>query len=256
MEDRSGNTTTSSAEAFYDTFADRYDDMIDFNNRMSAEAGILRPLVAEYNIGTAADMGCGTGVHALALASLGVDVLGIDISRQMLVRAADHAKDAPGMTFMQGDFLSPHLSRTSPRDAIFCVGNTLPHVESGDELTRILRYWKTCLAPGGHIFVQLLNYRRILETRERIVGVRQAGDVTTVRFYDFTEPRITFNILTIRKDEKSLKHALQSTLLLPITSENVAAAAVAAGCETVAFHASLAREDFQPESRDVVAIIR
>jgi glycine/sarcosine N-methyltransferase len=248
-----GNDSATPRE-FYNLFADRYDDMIGFPARVAAETETLRPIVTAANIRRAADMGCGTGAHSLALASLGVDVAGIDISPGMLSRARAHAADRQGVRFFEGDFLSPEVARLPRLDAVFCLGNTLPHIPSMESLVDILAYWKSCLRDGGAVILQALNYDRILHERERIVGIRQSGEVTTIRFYDFTDPRITFNILTLFNDQSGLRHALQSTLLTPFTSHDIDGSLRSAGFTRVEVFGSLSREDYTPTSRDAVFI--
>jgi glycine/sarcosine N-methyltransferase len=248
-------TELSSAQDFYDRLAERYDDMVGFAARVTTETEALRPLTEEFSIRNAVDMGCGTGVHTIGLSSLGVDVTGIDVSPEMLARACAHAEGRKGIRFIEGDFLSAALKQLHAPDAIFCLGNTLPHIASITELARILAYWKSCLRPGGRIIVQLLNYERILRQRERIIGIRRGGDAIIIRFYDFTEPRITFNILTILEKEGRMSHGLQSTLLTPFNADNLRSAALDAGFRDFACHASLQRDSYGSDAKDLVAVI-
>jgi ubiquinone/menaquinone biosynthesis C-methylase UbiE len=52
---------------------------------------LLRPLPGEIIL----DAGCGTGVFTLDILSFGADVIGLDISLPMLMRAAQKAKEYP-----------------------------------------------------------------------------------------------------------------------------------------------------------------
>jgi glycine/sarcosine N-methyltransferase len=245
-----------SSEDFYDLIADQYDAMIEFDKRIEKEARILKPWIEQYGVKRAADMGCGTGVHTLALGSLGVETVGFDISGRMLYHARNRAADRENVSFERGDFLSPSLGLRGGFDLILCLGNSLPHAESRQELARILGYWISNLLPGGRIVAQLLNYERILKTRERIVNIRRIGETTIVRFYDFTEPRITFNVLTISAENDVIEHRMNSTLLLPITAEDVLRAAAEAGCGEVTLFSTLAREPFGENSKDLIAVIQ
>ena len=282
------DTIDRSAQAFYDRLAADYDGMIDFDRRLPVEKEILRTFVEEFGIRTAADMGCGTGLHTLALAELGVDAIGVDISAEMLARAQAHAavlsrsastsihgnddiqnpvipsevrrrrtesREGSGAHFFQGDLLAPELKLYAPFDAVFCLGNTLPHIASVAELVDVLSHWKSCLSPEGIIVVQLLNYDRVFRERERIVGIRRAGEIVTVRFYDFTEPRITFNILSIQESAGKPAHALRSTLLTPFTAEDIGEAASIAGLSVMKRFGSLNREGYGRDSKDLVMVL-
>jgi len=242
--------TPSDPSTFYDRLAGDYNSMTNFSQRMQQETELLRPLVERHGITRAADMGCGTGVHVHALRSLGVDTLGFDVSIEMIRIARNYNDDAD--CFVPGDFLSPELAIHKPYDAILCLGNSLPHVTTFNALTETFRYWKSCLAPDGRLLLQFLNYDSILEKRERIVAVRQEGDTTRVRFYDFTEPRITFNILTLIKSPEGTRHDLNSTMLLPLKRADVQRCARDAGFPSVAFASTLSGNDWTMQSRDTV----
>lgn len=246
--------TTIPPEQFYDALSEQYDAMTDFDARAVRETDTLRPLVEKYSVKTAVDMGCGSGVHVLALAALGVRATGVDLSERMLEKAREHAAAIPDAAFFQGDFLSSFPPALPSVDAIFCLGNSLPHIESAGRLRAVFSHWKRHLAPGGRIVVQLLNYARIMRKRERIVGIRRDDALTVVRFYDFTEPRLTFNILRITENIAGPAHNLISTPLTPFTAGEIADAAREAGCTSVALHASLRLDPWSEDAKDVVVV--
>jgi glycine/sarcosine N-methyltransferase len=245
---------TLSPEQFYDAVSEQYDAMTDFASRVAREAATLQPLLAQFRVRTAVDMGCGTGVHVLALASLGVRATGVDLSDRMLAHARAHAAESPDAAFVRGDFLTTFPSSLPSSDVILCLGNSLPHIESAIKLRAVLSHWKRHLSPGGHVIIQLLNYARILRERERIVAVHRDGPLTVLRFYDFTEPRITFNILTITDTAAGPQHALVSTPLTPFTAGDIADAARAAGCTAVELRSSLRLDPWSDDAKDVIVI--
>lgn len=245
---------TMSPEQFYDAVSQQYDAMTDFSARVAREAAALTPLLEQFRVRTAVDMGCGTGAHVLALASLGVRATGVDLSDRMLAHARSHAAEHPDAAFLRGDFLTTFPPSLPSADAIFCLGNSLPHIESTGRLQAVFAHWKRHLSPGGRIIVQLLNYARILRERERIVAIRRDGPLTVVRFYDFTEPRITFNILTVTDAATGPGHTLVSTPLTPFTAGDIADAARAAGCATVELRSSLRLDPWSEDAKDAIVI--
>jgi glycine/sarcosine N-methyltransferase len=86
-------------------------------------------------------------------------------------------------------------------DAVFCRGNTLPHLLNRDDLKAALRSFQRVVRPGGYLVLQWLNYHRILEKRERLVGVREFNNKMILRFYDFNGEYVVFNIVIIDKDK-------------------------------------------------------
>lgn len=95
------------------------------------------------------DLGCGPGREAIALAKLGYDVLGADLSEAILARARANAAEA-GVTvqwlLVDGLNLPP-----GPFDAIIMWAQVLGNIpERRDQLT-LLTNCRAALAPGGLI---------------------------------------------------------------------------------------------------------
>ncbi|MDX9759181.1 MAG: class I SAM-dependent methyltransferase [Bacteroidota bacterium] len=240
--------------AFYNNLADLYDGMTQFASRLPGQRQLLADLLARVPAQRAVDMGCGTGVHAVALAQLGLDVTGIDVSDGMLEKARAHAAAAGvSVEFLPGDFLTD-IPRP-PADLILCLGNSIPHLPSLDALFSVLAHWRTMLAAKGTAVVQLLNYQRVLDAGERIVNIRRDGDATIIRFYDFLDERLRFNILTVNDGDGTLSHNLQSTLLFPFRQVHFETAARHAGFASIDVFGSLRFAPFTSESTDLVVRI-
>ncbi len=246
---------SSSSQHFYDTLADSYDEMTAFDARITASITQFRTLTEGHPVARAVDMGCGTGAAAFALETLGIAVTGIDPSPGMLAVAAHHAQERRStVRFIDGDFQSPLLSDLAPIDLLLCAGNTLPHIASETELRSVLALWAAALSPTGRIAIQILNYERILRHRQRIVAIRRIGADLLIRFHDFTEPCITFNILRISDGDSGLRHSLNSTPLLPITTAMLTDACRAAGLRSVTLASSFTGAEHHADSTDVVVI--
>ncbi|MHB8467443.1 MAG: class I SAM-dependent methyltransferase [Acidimicrobiales bacterium] len=94
------------------------------------------------------DVGCGPGRHARALAALGVEVLGLDISERFIELARDSAP--PAATFVRGDARA--MAYDAEFDAVICLCQGafgLVPGEDADVLARIVR----ALRPGGRAAV-------------------------------------------------------------------------------------------------------
>ena len=210
---------------FYDELAAEYGDITDEAGRAAAAAEFVRELTGRYAVRSAVDAACGTGLYALALATAGVDTVGVDISAEMLGQARLQAEEA----YLAIQWLESPMQDLAGRlpakhDAVVCMGNSLPHLLADGELGAALAAFRSVLAPGGVLAVHVLNYDRILADRERIVGVTRRGGRQYVRFYDFLHGLLRFNVLRIEWDGEQCSHRLHSTTLRPYARDELAAA--------------------------------
>jgi len=79
--------------AFFDDHAPRYDENV-FTKNTLAEVDFLIEALGLSRGDSILDIGCGTGRHAVELASRGFDVTGLDISSGMLAEARKRASSA------------------------------------------------------------------------------------------------------------------------------------------------------------------
>ena len=121
--------------ARYDGVADWYDNEFQPAPLESETWRVLRRLLGEGS-GSLLDVGCGTGTYAAALAELGWDVTGVDVSEDMLRRAA-----ARGVRTVHADASSLPFENASFDAAISVFTNTdLDDLAGGvREIARVLR---------------------------------------------------------------------------------------------------------------------
>ncbi len=273
---------------FYDDIAERYDAITDLPQRTAAAAGFVSELVARYSVKSALDAACGTGLYAIELARLGVRAVGADISAAMVEQARKRAAAAgvsvnwivaPMQELCKGTDADRGATAESSRqclvnalprrrgsgtpthlcslrfDAILCMGNSIPHVHEQAELEQTLRGFVELLNPGGIVAIQLLNYARVLERQERIVGISRQDQREYVRFYDFLDPFVRFNILEIDWSGPTATNRLHSTLLRPWTHEAICTALGTAGCESIESFGDIKFGPFIAEQSDTVMLI-
>ncbi len=222
------NGREQNAEDFYDAIAEDYDGMFAFESRLGRAQRFLDELLARLDAATAMDVGCGTGAYALAGARAGLKTTGTDISGAMLTQARDNAaRLGVNVNWQQADMLEllrifPAATPASTNfDLILCMGNTLPHLLSLDSLAQTLAGFSQLLNSPGHLVLHLLNYEKILAGQERIVGISQAGQREYIRFYDFIDPLVRFNLLEIDHRQNPPTHLLHETTLRPHTAEQL-----------------------------------
>lgn len=120
-----------------------------FGGPARAAAGVLLSLLAKAGAssGRVVDLACGSGILSQPLGEAGFDVLGIDLSPDMLALAR---RRAPTATFVQGSLLSAELPSCV---AVAIVGEGINYLFDGSHSKRALAKLFVrihgALSPGG-----------------------------------------------------------------------------------------------------------
>jgi glycine/sarcosine N-methyltransferase len=243
---------------FYNSIADHYDAMTRFHERMFKETARLNRWIDRYGFQSVLDAACGTGLHVIALASLGLRAVGADLSAAMLRQAERHAieLDVP-VLWVQASMQQLRQQVEGEFDAVLCVGNSLPHLLEQTELEAALHNFYALLAPGGTLILQLLNYHRILAEQQRIVSIQRCGDDEFVRFYDFHRDRLMFNLLIMHWNDGVCEHSLHSTPLYPYQKDELVYELSQQAFTSFEYYGNM---DFEPyaeqSSNDLVIVAR
>jgi len=101
------------------------------------------------------DLACGTGNITLPLAKMGYDMIGVDISPDMLAQAqAKAADDSQKILFLSQDMRELDLYGTV--DAAICVCDGINYILNEAELEEIFKRIRMFLNPGG-VFIFDMN---------------------------------------------------------------------------------------------------
>ncbi|MGN0561452.1 MAG: class I SAM-dependent DNA methyltransferase [Candidatus Fimenecus sp.] len=149
----------------YEVFADFYDALTD-NVDYAVLSKTICSLLARYglNRGLLLDLGCGTGTLSVLLSKAGYEVVGADISPDMLAVAQEKAFAAgQNILFLCQDMTRLDLYGTL--DAAVCTLDALNHLPSRAAVEEALRRVSLFLNPGG-VFIfdanTLYKHREVL----------------------------------------------------------------------------------------------
>jgi SAM-dependent methyltransferase len=139
---------TRAAELYTDAYADRYraqDDFVGSSHAVARLSAWLRAICAEFQGPIdVLDLGCGTGRYFHALADVR-RLVGIDVSRAMLERAASRSAAASVVSLVEGDFLT-HEFGAAEFDLVYAIGVLAEHSPFDASLAARVCRW---LKPGG-----------------------------------------------------------------------------------------------------------
>ncbi len=240
----------------YDDFSADYDRFVDWPARLAVELPFLERVLREATARRVLDAACGTGMHAVALARRGYEVVGADASAGMIARArASAAAAGVAARFDVAGFgeLAQILGERETFDAILCLGNSLPHVRTPQELHQALADFAACLRPGGVLLLQNLNYDRILTHRQRWMEpqAHREGEQEWLflRFYDFDpDGLLTFNIISLhRAGQGPWEQRVMSTRLWPLRRAELVAALEQVGFSRITIWGNMQGAPFRPE---------
>lgn len=191
--DRADREQAAAPPDRFEHVAAGYDRWIGWGPRLARElpfllASLPRPATASVPGSADApggagllDVGCGTGAHAIALASAGHAVAGLDPSPAMLdeacraeARAREEGRLRPEATLRweQADITDPAILPDRTFQGVMAIGNSLLALGDEEAVTRGLRTMVRLVAPGGVLILQYLNGTRI--RREGRLAVKAA----------------------------------------------------------------------------------
>lgn len=179
----------------FETFAARYDRM---RPDESAQKKFFRTLFERYRVATVLDCACGTGRDLILLHSLGVSVVGADISDAMLVQAGACLK-AEGIDVPVHRVDFRHLPRHFDRrfDAVLCLGTSLPQLVAEDEMVAALRSMREVLAPGGILVLSQGMTDRQYQARLRFVPVVNTPEFSRIMVIDYHEKEWEVHVIDL-----------------------------------------------------------
>lgn len=165
-----------------------YRRLVAWPERIRREEPLLCDVLGSGPNGRILDLGCGTGEHALLLASLGFAVTGVDVSPGQ-IEAARRAAEGRAL-FVEGDLAEIGTLVPEGFGGALCLGNTVPNLADPGRLRAFFRGLAGRLAPGAPFLLQLLNYDRIFAKRIRSLPVNVRDDPSgAVVFLRLMDPR-------------------------------------------------------------------
>ncbi|SEA17816.1 Methyltransferase domain-containing protein [Pseudobutyrivibrio sp. ACV-2] len=156
----------------YSSFAAVYDRYMD-NVPYDTWTANIKTLFEKYNMPMeiVCDLGCGTGQITRRLASLGYDMIGIDVSYDMLMEAMTR-EDSAGILYLCQDMREFELYGTV--GAVVSLCDSINYLRDTDELLTVCKLVNNYLDPKGLFifdiktahFYEQLGIKTIAENRE------------------------------------------------------------------------------------------
>jgi 2-polyprenyl-3-methyl-5-hydroxy-6-metoxy-1,4-benzoquinol methylase len=180
------------------------------------------------------DIGAATGDFACQLATKGHLVTAYEPDVSMISIAQKRPQVAAGNPqFYSNSMLD--LNGEDAYKAIFCMGNTLPHLRNREELLLFFRKAHKSLTSAGNLVIQLLNYDNILKKESfTFSDVDIPGYVFKRSYSSITTKYVRFEIALVSCHNQET--FTSSTMLFPITMEMISDGVKSAGFADIRFY--------------------
>lgn len=155
---------------FYDNMATQYDKLFrDWQASMTSHAAFLDEVFVSAGFGRdtrVLDCACGIGTQCIGLAKLGYPVTASDLSAGELEEARHRAEEhGVSVRFAQADFCALDQVFGEQFDIVIAMDNALPHMLTGEDLSRAVKSMADRVRPGGLLVVSIRDYDRLLEEK-------------------------------------------------------------------------------------------
>lgn len=155
----------------YDDFAAHYHLIFENWNASIARQAAVLTRILDRECGDARpvrvlDCACGIGTQSLGLAMNGFDVTGCDVSSGAIQRARSEASQrGVSIPFSVANMMQLSSIPQTNFDAVICIDNALPHLETDRELLRAAQQVYGKLRPGGSFIGSIRDYDQLLVER-------------------------------------------------------------------------------------------
>ena len=246
--------------SFYEILAPWYDQLFPTD---PAAASLLTALLRRGQTSgpgqeTLLDLGCGTGSLVTELCRRGENAWGTDRSSEMI--AAGRQRDprwAARLSVAAMEAAAAH--KEAPFALVSCLGNTLAHLSSHDEVRRFVAGLPTAVYPQGAVVLQFVDVSALAVGTSRRLPELVAEGVSMSREYHRESPEtIRFDgTLTVEGAAGGVgvtsgpgesQHHRTSQQLLVLETSEIVSMLQAAGLAVEAVTAGFSGEPLEPES--------
>lgn len=252
MENAYNSNAYRGFASVYDLFMDNipYEDWCEYLTGLLQEQGVADGLLL--------DLGCGTGTLTRLLASKGYDMIGVDLSDEMLEIAMEKQAEEPdGILYLQQDMREFELYGTVR--AIVSICDSMNYLMEYEDLTEVFRLANNYLDPGG-VFIFDLNtlykYREQLG-EQTIAENRHEGSFIWENYFDEEERVNEYDLTLFIRDEDGRYAKYEEThYQRAYELDEVKRALAEAGMELVAVYDAFTKNPPKEDSERVYFVAR
>jgi SAM-dependent methyltransferase len=150
--------------------------------------------------GVAVDLGAGSGFQSIPLAELGFQVIAIDTSRELLDELRQRAGGLP-IRAVQDDLLRFPSHSPAQTELMVCMGDTLTHLKTLEDVQRLIVDAGNRLAMGGRLFLGFRDMSVESKDLERFIAVRNDAQRIFTCFLEYEKKHVRVHDLVYERRE-------------------------------------------------------
>ena len=261
-------------EVFHDWMSRYFPLLQDWKLRLGKEVPDLTKLFRKQGAKKVLDVGCGLGLHAIALAKEGFDVVGIERSARMIYTANRKAQKLPESVKKRTYFICHEYENLEKItgdgfDAAMFLGIGLTHNRNP---LKVLQEVEKVLTGKAVIVIQLANFEKVIKVNKRLVDfeIRPSSETyqrehAFLRFYDPKEDGlVNYNVAVFDRGTKQWGfRGMNSTPLVPLDKEKTTALLRKIGFSKISYFGGdggfyydyLFRKPFKKDTSDQLIIV-
>lgn len=192
------------------------------------------------------DLAAGIGTYTAAFSKDGFDVLGIELSGDMVEKGLSLHE---GIHLIEGDMRQFKNENFGPYDLVYCIGNSIVHLDSKEEIKGFLCDIFDSLSDGGRMVIQIVNYDRIMQKQlDRLPTIEYGKGKSFERLYNFKGQKIEFKGRLVNG-----KDVLEdSVMLLPVLRGELSAMLNSIGFSNIKFYSGFDKSPYTTEKMPLV----
>lgn len=168
----------------------------------------------------AVDLGCGNGIQSIALARLGFDVIAIDFNKTLLSELQLH-KDKYSISTFELDMMNFKEKVKTPVEVITCMGDTISHLSSMEDIDEIVSRMHSILASSGKIVLSFRDYSTAICGESRFIPVKSDENRILTCFLEYFDDNVNVTDLLHEKENDKWVQIVSSYQKVRISDEKI-----------------------------------
>ena len=146
----------------------------------------------------AVDLGAGSGFQSIPLAELGYQVIAIDLSNHLLAELKENANNL-SIKIINDDLLNFSKHCPDTVELVVCMGDTLTHLNTHQNIRQLLRNVYSALEIGGQIILTFRDLTSGLKGLDRFIPVQNDANTIFTCFLEYEKDYVKVHDIIYQK---------------------------------------------------------